>query len=136
MHHARRKYGPVVLEPKTCCGVTSLKAGCLHDYACHAIDLVHYLMGRPSSVGGVVLNQIFSQGVEDEVYASLYFADGATGQIAANWSDEAYRKMSIRGCLWGTNGTIIADRRNCSSTCVTKWQAKFNKGWNIRYIPI
>src|ERR1019366_4554910 len=99
LHHIRAEaYGPVVLKPKGSGWRTNKSegGGCLHDYASHAIDLVNYLAGRPGAVGGTIMNRLFSSDVEDEVYASLFYADGMTGQIAANWSDETFRKMSTK----------------------------------------
>jgi len=117
IHHMRAEvYGPVVLRPKgsTWRHSKGEGGGCLYDYASHAIDLVHYLTGEsPQAVGGTVLNKIFSHNVEDEVYSTLYFSDGTTGQLAANWSDDTYRKMSTRITLWGTKGRLNADRQEC-----------------------
>ena len=73
-HHVRAEaYGGVVLRSQ---GSTwrvkkSEGGGCLYDYACHVIDLINYLVGPPTDVGGVVLNTLFSEDVEDEVYATL-----------------------------------------------------------------
>jgi predicted dehydrogenase len=41
--------------------------GALYDYACHAIDLVNFIVGTPTSVGGVVRHSVFSRDVDDEV---------------------------------------------------------------------
>jgi predicted dehydrogenase len=114
IHNVRAEaYGPVVLRPKnvTWRAKKSEGGGCLYDYACHAIDLVNFLVGKPERVGGTVLNTIFSRDVEDEVYSTFFFADGATGQIASNWSDESHRKMSTKITLWGTNGRMAVDRQ-------------------------
>jgi scyllo-inositol 2-dehydrogenase (NADP+) len=114
VHHIRvEAYGPVVLRPK---GVTWRNrsdegGGCLYDYACHALDLVNYLVGPPQAVGGAALNRVFSADVDDEVYATLYFGGGLNGQIAANWSDESFRRMSTAVGVWGTNGRIVVDRQ-------------------------
>jgi scyllo-inositol 2-dehydrogenase (NADP+) len=138
LHHIRAEaYGPVVLRAKG--GTWRIRksegGGCLYDYACHAIDLANYLVGVPEAVGGTILNRLFSSEVEDEVYASLFYANGMTGQIAANWSDEAFRKMSTKVIVWGTNGKIIADRQELQiyirdSSGLTN---EFKKGWTVRY---
>ena len=114
IHHFRGEAnGPVVLRPKnvTWRANRSEGGGCLYDYASHAIDLVTFLIGEPERVGGTVLNTIFSRDVEDEVYSTLFLANGTTGQIAANWSDDSYRKMSTKLSVWGTNGRLIVDRQ-------------------------
>ncbi len=138
LHHVRAEaYGPVILRSK---GVTwrakkSEGGGCLFDYASHTIDLVNYFVGRPEAVGGTVLNRLFSSDVEDEVYSSLYFPNGMTGQLAANWSDESYRRMSTKITIWGTNGKIIADRQELQVFLRNDAPIPegFNAGWNVRY---
>jgi predicted dehydrogenase len=138
IHHFRAEaYGPVVLKPNGSTWRTHKVegGGCLYDYACHAIDLVHYLVGRPDSVGGTVLNPVLSRDVEDEVYSTFFYADGKTGQLAANWSDESFRKMSVKVTVWGSNGRICADRQE-----VQAYLREFSPtapdlvpGWNVRY---
>lgn len=140
VHHVRAEaYGPVVLRPKgsTWRANKNEGGGCLYDYACHAIDLVNYLVGRPDAVGGTVLNKIFSRDVEDEVYSTLFFPDGKTGQIAANWSDESHRKMSTKVTVWGRNGRIAADRQEVQVYLRDgpNEAQKLDRGWNVRYAP-
>jgi len=138
LHHVRAEaYGPVVLRPKSSTWRTKKVegGGCLYDYASHAIDLANYLVGRPAAVGGTIAQKIFSRDVEDEVYTSLYYENGMTGQIAANWSDESYRKMSIKITAWGVNGKITADRQELQVYLRENSGIPegFNKGWNVRY---
>ena len=116
VHHVRAEaYCPVVLKPKggTWRSAKSEGGGALYDYACHAIDLVNFVTGVPASVSGVVRHGVFSRDVEDEVYCSLHYASGASGQLCVNWSDESFRKMSTKLSVWGTNGRITADRQEC-----------------------
>jgi predicted dehydrogenase len=138
LHHVRvEAYGPVVLRPK---GATwrakgSEGGGCLYDYACHAIDIVNYLVGMPDAVSGTVLNRIFSRDVDDEVYATMHFADGMTGMIAANWSDDSLRRMSTQVTLWGTNGRMIVDRQEVKTfiRAAAEDTVVAKEGWDIRY---
>ncbi len=138
VHHIRAEaYGPVVLRPK---GMTwrSSKAeggGCLYDYACHAIDLVNFLYATPNRVEGTILNKIFSTDVDDEVYATFFFPDGATGQLAANWSDESFRKMSMQITVWGTNGRMRIDRQEIQIYLKEGSDSStgFRRGWNTHY---
>jgi len=138
IHHFRAEaYGPVVVRPAGATWRTSRAAGggCLYDYACHAIDMVHYLVGRPQGVAGTVLNRMFSEEAEDEVYATLLYGDGKTGQLAANWSDDSLRKMALRVTLWGANGRIYADRQEVQ-LYLRKPVAEARglvPGWNVRY---
>jgi scyllo-inositol 2-dehydrogenase (NADP+) len=138
LHHIRvEAYGPVVLRKK---GLTwrsqkSEGGGCLFDYACHAIDLINYLVGRPVSVSGTVLNSVFSGDVDDEIYATLQFAPGFYGQLATNWSDESFRKMSVKVAIWGSNGRINVDRQELQVYLRSLNEPTENlaPGWNVRY---
>lgn len=138
VHHIRAEaYGPVVLRPKgsTWRSQKSEGGGCLFDYSCHAIDLVNYLIGRPVGVSGSVLNKIFSSDVDDEIYSTFHFAGGAHGQLATNWSDESYRKMSVKISIWGTNGRINVDRQEVQLSIRSPQDnvADLVAGWNVRY---
>jgi scyllo-inositol 2-dehydrogenase (NADP+) len=116
IHHVRvEARGPVVLRPTaaTWRSKPTEGGGVVYDYACHAIDLVHYLVDRIESVDGVVLNSVFSKDVHDEVYCSFRVGQGVSGQLSVNWSDASCRKMTTKVSLWGENGTIEADRQEC-----------------------
>jgi scyllo-inositol 2-dehydrogenase (NADP+) len=138
VHHVRvEAYGPVVLREKgsTWRGSKAEGGGALYDYACHAIDLVNFVAGVPQQVDGVVRNSVFSRDVDDEVYCTLRYDNGATGQLSVNWSDESFRKMSTTFSVWGTNGRIKADRQECQIYLREPHPAlpDIGKGWTIRY---
>lgn len=131
-------YGPVVLRAKG--GTWRMNAseggGCLYDYACHAIDLVNYLVGSPTGVSGAVLNRVFSKDVDDEVYATLHFEGGATGRLAANWSDESFRRMSTEISIWGVNGRMVVDRQEIKTYIRDPdvSSVPVARGWSVRNI--
>jgi len=138
LHHLRAEaYGPVVVRPRgsTWRARKDEGGGCLFDYACHAIDLVNYLVGAPRAVSGTVFNSVFSDNVDDEVYSTMHFADGFHGHLAANWSDDSYRKMSVKISLWGTNGRINVDRQEIQFylRSVPDPGIGLVQGWNVRY---
>ena len=138
VHHVRAEaYGPVALRAKGMTWRTSKTegGGCLFDYACHAIDLVNFLYAVPAAVKGTVLNKIFSNDVDDEVYSTLYFADGATGQLATNWSDDSFRKMAMQITLWGDNGRMRIDRQEIQIYLRNEVSsfANFRRGWNTHF---
>jgi scyllo-inositol 2-dehydrogenase (NADP+) len=139
VHHVRvEAYGPVVLRPKGMTWRTSKSegGGCLFDYACHATDLVNFLYAVPVGVKGTVMNKIFSSDVDDEVYSTLYFADGATGQLATNWSDDSFRKMSMQIIFWGDNGRMRIDRQEIQIYLRNEVSsfANLRRGWNSHFI--
>lgn len=138
IHHVRAEaYGPVVLRAKggTWRSAKSEGGGALYDYACHALDLVNFIAGAPDSVSGVVRHGVFSRDVDDEVYCSLHYASGASGQLCVNWSDESFRKMSTKISVWGTNGRVTADRQECQIYLREPSAAlpDLKTGWTVRY---
>ncbi len=138
VHHVRAEaYGPVVLRPKggTWRSAKGEGGGALYDYACHAIDLVNFVAGTPVAVSGVVRHGVFSRDVEDEVYCSLHYPNGASGQLCVNWSDESFRKMSTKLTVWGTNGRVTADRQECQVYLRQPHAAvpDTSAGWTVRY---
>jgi predicted dehydrogenase len=109
--------------------------GALFDYACHAIDLANYLVGRPVAVSGTVLNSVFSESVDDEIYSTFKFSDNFYGQLATNWSDDSLRKMSVKLSFWGRNGRINVDRQEIQIYLRKPHDSEpaLKKGWNTRY---
>lgn len=138
IYHIRAEaYGPVVLRPQ---GMTwrsnkTEGGGCLYDYACHAVDLINFVHSTPSRVEGTIINSVFSADVDDEVYTTFRFPDGATGQLAANWSDESFRKMSMQLTIWGTKGRMRIDRQEIQTYLKEAPAAsgRFQRGWNTHY---
>ncbi|WP_407687316.1 Gfo/Idh/MocA family protein [Mycobacterium sp. HUMS_1102779] len=136
-HVRAEAYGPVVLRQKgsTWRGVKSEGGGALYDYACHAIDLMNFIAGVPHAVDGVVRHSIYSRDVDDEVYCTTRYPNGASGQLCVNWSDESYRKMSVKVSVWGTNGRITADRQECRIYLREPHPGlpELGTGWTSRY---
>ncbi len=136
-HVKAEAYGPVVLKPsgKSWRNQRDEGGGCLYDYAAHPINLVNWLIGMPNSVGGTVLNKIFSMDSEDEIYATLRFANEISGQLSVNWSDESYRRMTTIITISGTRGKIQVDRQECKLFAREGEQLPegYISGWNIRY---
>jgi len=109
--------------------------GCLHDYACHVIDLMNFLVGPPAKVLGARMQKIFSNDVEDAVTAVFDYGRGMSGILETNWSDETVRKMSTTITVHGTNGKLVVDRQELKvylrSGCASP---PYGEGWNTRYI--
>jgi predicted dehydrogenase len=136
-HILAEAYGPVVLRPKG--GTWRLKkaegGGCLYDYACHAINIVNFILGMPTAVSGTVLNSIFSADTDDEVYTTLHFERGTSAHISAHWCDESQRKMTTKLTILGTKGRIYADRQECQAYLRDLDAAPdgYRIGWNVKY---
>jgi len=137
-HVQGEAYGPVVLKPAkpTWRGKAGGGGGCLYDYAAHPINLLNWYFGEYQACSGAMLKSGFSAEVDDEVYASLGFADGVTGQISVNWSDPSVRKMTTRVTIWGTAGRIYADRQEIQVylTGDASIPCGYKEGWTVRYI--
>ena len=126
----------VVKEPnRTWRASKSEGGGCLHDYACHVIDLMNFLVGPPARVEGATLQTIFSQNVDDAVSAIFAYPGDASGILEANWSDDSYRKMTTTIIIHGTVGKLIVDRQELK--LYLREGRRFEdyvEGWNMRYI--
>jgi predicted dehydrogenase len=136
-HVMGEAYGPVVLKAKggTWRSRPEEGGGSLYDYAAHPLDLLNWYVGTPVGVGGTVLNSVFSREIDDEVFGTLFYADGKTARISVNWSDESQRKMSTRITAFGTAGKIYADRQECQVYLrdTAPIPAGYEPGWNVRY---
>jgi len=136
-HFQGSAYGPVVLKEKgsTWRSAKNEGGGCLFDYASHVLNLIHFIIEKPTNAKGTLLKSIFSNEVEDAVYSTLYLKNGLTGQISVNWSDETHRKMTTSIEIEGKKGKMIADATELKiylkEDNVTE---KLVKGWNMKYI--
>ncbi|MEO6718409.1 MAG: Gfo/Idh/MocA family oxidoreductase [Novosphingobium sp.] len=130
-------YGPVVLAPKRGTWRTDKAegGGSLFDYAAHPVNLLNWFFGVPDAVSGSVLTPVFSDATDDQVCATLQWQDGLVAQLAVNWSDESFRKMSTKISIIGTNGRIVADRQECQLYLRQASPAlpDYEKGWTVRY---
>ncbi|MBY0583378.1 MAG: Gfo/Idh/MocA family oxidoreductase [Sphingomonas sp.] len=137
-HVQAEAYGPVILKPSkpTWRGKAGNGGGCLYDYAAHPLNLVNWYFGRPRGCSGAVIKSIFSAEVDDEVYATLGFEGGITGQLSVNWSDASVRKMTTRVSIWGTGGKIYADRQEIQVflTGGAAIPSGYAEGWTVKYI--
>lgn len=137
-HVLAEAYGPVVLRPTkpTWRGKSGQGGGCLYDYAAHPLNLLNWYFGQPVGCGGAVLKSGFSAEVDDEVYATLRFANGTTGQLSVNWSDASVRKMTTRISIWGEAGKIFADRQEIQVFLTGTVPALdgYDEGWTVKYI--
>ncbi|WP_213980528.1 Gfo/Idh/MocA family oxidoreductase [Sphingomonas sp. dw_22] len=137
-HVHAEAYGPVVLKPvaKTWRSNAAEGGGCLYDYAAHPINLMNWYVGRPVECIGADLTRQYSSDVEDAVYADLRFANGVTGQVSVNWSDDSIRKMTTKITIWGDGGKISVDRQELQVFANGKGTIPegYNQGWTVRYI--
>ena len=136
-HVLAEAYGPVVLRPKraTWRSDKAQGGGCLYDYAAHPLNLLNWYFGTPARVSGSVMDSVFSEGIDDEVFSTLQFDDGPTAQLSVNWSDESHRKMTTRISMIGTNGRIFADRQECQVYLreTDPNLPEYGKGWTVQY---
>lgn len=109
--------------------------GCLHDYACHVVDLMNFLVGPPSKVSGARMQRIFSNDVEDAVSAVFDYESAMSGILETNWSDDTVRKMSTTIVVHGTRGKLVVDRQELKvylrAGCPFEG---YEEGWNTGYI--
>src|SRR5690625_5178627 len=135
-HVRAEAHGPVVLKPSgnTWRSRRNQGGGCLYDYAAHPIDLATWFLGATQSVAGTVLQRSLSEQAEYEVDATLRFPNDISAQLSVNWSDGSQRKMRTALTLWGTHGTIYADRQECRVYLRGPHVPQgYQTGWNVRY---
>lgn len=136
-HVLAEAYGPVVLREKGMLWRTQKEegGGSLFDYAAHPVSLLNWFFGMPNNVSGTIMNSIFSKNTDDEVYSTIQYPGGPSVQLSVNWSDESYRKMSVKITAWGSGGRIFADRQECQVYLrnTLKPPPGYTHGWNIRY---
>jgi predicted dehydrogenase len=138
VHYKNEMYGRTVLKASKSSwrSKKAMGGGCMLDFASHCIDLADYLFGPAEQVFGSILKNIYSHNVEDAVYTTLEHQKGPSGSIMVNWSDESYRRPFNRIEVFGTKGKIIADRQEYRLyLCEAYNNSRFEKGWNIYYLP-
>jgi len=136
-HFVAESYGPVVIRKKqeTWRSDPAEGGGCLMDYASHVVDLLNYLLSPVEEVLASKLQPIFSNQVEDAVYAMLKLNNGVNGILSVNWSDETHRKMTTSVTFYGTKGKIISDA-NELKVYFTHDEVPdgYSKGWTVKYV--
>lgn len=79
--------------------------GVLIDFGIHMVDLLGWYFGEISELTAET-KQIYSEQVEDEVYANINFKNGITCELDTSWSKENYRKAYPNMRIYGENGSI------------------------------
>lgn len=83
--------------------------GATYEMGSHVIDLMEFFFGKPQKIIGTLMNQVYSEAVEDISEAQAVYADGISANIHVNWSDYTYRKPMLKIDIHGTKGKIQAD---------------------------
>jgi scyllo-inositol 2-dehydrogenase (NADP+) len=137
-HALAEAYGPVVLRPTKATWRSSAGegGGCLYDYAAHPINLLNWYFGETIGASGSQLKRMYSEEVDDEVYATLRFTGDVTAQLSVNWSDESVRKMTTKVSIWGEHGKIVVDRQELAIYLRREATIPvgYNQGWTMRNI--
>lgn len=83
--------------------------GATYEMGSHVIDLMEYFFGKPQRIIGTLMNQVYSEAVEDISEAQIVYGEGISANIYVNWSDYTYRKPMLKMDIHGTKGKIQAD---------------------------
>ena len=83
--------------------------GATYEMGSHVFDLMEFFFGKPQKIIGTLMNQVYSEAVEDISEAQVIYADGISANIHVNWSDYTYRKPMLKIDIHGTLGKIQAD---------------------------
>lgn len=83
--------------------------GATYEMGSHVIDLMEFFFGKPQKIIGSLMNQVYSEAVEDISEAQMVYNGGMSANIHVNWSDYTYRKPMLKLDIHGTKGKIQAD---------------------------
>lgn len=83
--------------------------GATYEMGSHVIDLMEFFFGKPQKIIGTLMNQVYSEAVEDISEAQVIYENGISANIHVNWSDYTYRKPMLKIDIHGTLGKIQAD---------------------------
>jgi 1,5-anhydro-D-fructose reductase (1,5-anhydro-D-mannitol-forming) len=80
--------------------------GPLYDVACHRIDALNFLFGKPSRATGLLANAIHQIPVEDSATIVVQYAGGINATVDARWNSHMSRDQFR---VIGTTGEINLD---------------------------
>ena len=83
--------------------------GATYEMGSHVIDLMEFFFGKPQRIIGTLMNQVYSEAVEDISEAQIVYEGGISANIHVNWSDYTYRKPMLKMDIHGTKGKIQSD---------------------------
>jgi predicted dehydrogenase len=96
---------------------------------------MNFISGPPDKVRGARMQSVFSKDVEDAVYAIFSYANGMSGVLETNWSDETFRKMSTTITASGAKGKLVVDRQELKLYLRSGCRFEgYEEGWTTRYI--
>jgi predicted dehydrogenase len=86
-------------------------------------------------VHGSLLKSIYSNKVDDAVYALLETSKKITGVLSVNWSEDTYRKMSTSITILGSKGKLTVDSTELKVYFKEAPSlVNYSKGWNVKHI--
>lgn len=112
IHVKAEFYSCTIVKPQSSKGWRSARengGGATYEMGAHILDLLHYILGKPEKVFGSVMNNIYSEGVEDMMTTNLLFPNNVSSSVFVNWSDVTYRKPMMKLEFFGDKGKIMAD---------------------------
>lgn len=127
-------YSCTIIKPQTAKGWRSTRengGGVTYEMGAHILDLLGYLLGKPERVFGSVLNNVFSENVEDIMQTNMLFKNNISCSVFVNWSDVTYRKPMMKLDFFGNKGKIMCDFYGMK-IFLTEACEKYNliEGWN------
>lgn len=130
-------YGPVITkkQKESWRSKKSEGGGCVYDYSSHVINLMEFFVGKAEKVDSAILQNIFSAGTEDAVFANFLYEGNKTGRLTVNWSDETYRKMVTSITIMGDAGKIVVNAQELRIFLKNDVEdATLEQGWNVSYL--
>ncbi len=109
--------------------------GVLIDLGCHAIDLIHWLLGPTESVA-CETKQIYSTFVEDTAILKMQMEDGMQGELYACWSEPGFRAPELLLDVHFEKGRIVVTEKYIEVTKGNGVKRKIYKQMIHEQVPL
>lgn len=117
-----------------------LNRGMWADDACHAIDFLYWLLGRPQSVMAEIATRINPRVPDDQGIAIFRYADGTLAEVGSSFTCVAGENTTEITCEGGVIIQNYGDAVSCNvprppGAVGLKWYLRDGEGWIDSGIP-
>src|SRR5690606_3536957 len=104
------------------------------DDACHAIDFLYWLLGRPQSVMAEIATRINPRVPDDQGIAIFRYADGTLAEVDSSFTCVAGENTTEITCEGGVIIQNYGDAVSCNvprppGAVGLKWYLRDGEGW-------
>ncbi len=119
----------------------ALNRGMWADDACHAIDFVYWMLGRPESVSAEIVTRHNPKVPDDQGIAVFRYPDGALAEVVSSFTmlagENTTEIIGPRGVVIQNHGDVPSCNapRAAGPTLGLKWFLEGGKDWQVSDIP-